>query len=430
MPQTTMTMAEKLFSRHNLDGKPVQEGDILTAKIDGVMVHYHAHEPMLDAAEQAGFPDGRLPKVFDPEKIFVLLDHHQPALSQSLADTNARVRSEVERLGIKTFHDSEPGIAHQMMADYGLMRPGELVVGNDSHTISYGAINCGGLGITRADTFYSLLFGELWFQVPPSLKITLNGKQPKYPIAKDIILYLAGKYGDDLAGNMSIEYGGALVPQLSIDSRMCLSAHGVELGAKLALFPFDEKTKEFVASRTDKPFEPIAADQGAKYEKEIVLDVDEMPFMVAKPHQFGNVVPVSESAGVKINQAQIGSCANGRFEDIEIAARVLEGRKVAKGVRFMISPASQAVYLQCLKAGLIEKLVAAGAHVITPGCGICQPKVGFLSDREVCITATTRNFKGRKGSMFADIYLGGPLTVAAAAVAGEIADPREVFSGL
>ena len=162
----------------------------------------------------------------------------------------------------------------------------------------------------------------------------------------------------------------------------------------------------------------------------IRLNVDEMPFVVAKPHQFGNVAPVDEARGTRINQAQIGSCANGRFEDIEIAARMLEGRKVAKGVRFLVSPASQQVYLRCLKAGLIEKLVEAGAQVITPGCGVCQPRVGFLSDGEVCITATTRNYKGRKGSPKAEIYLAGPLTVAAAAVAGEIVNPKEVFRGL
>jgi 3-isopropylmalate/(R)-2-methylmalate dehydratase large subunit len=307
------------------------------------------------------------------------------------------------------------------------MRPGELVVGNDSHTISYGALNVGGLGITRADMFYVLLFGELWFQVPQSIKVTLNGRPRNYPIAKDIVLYLAGQYGDDFAGNMSIEYGGTLVPHLSIDSRMCLSAHGVEVGAKLAAFPFDDATRSFIERRTDKAYEPLVADSDASYEREIVLDVDSMPFVVAKPHQFGNVAPVAEAAGRRIQQAIIGSCANGRFEDIEIAARFLKGRKVAKGVRFIVSPASQHVYLECLKAGLIETLVEAGAQVATPGCGVCQPKVGFLSDGEVCITATTRNFKGRKGSMQAEIYLAGPLTVAAAAVAGEIVDPREVF---
>ncbi len=423
------TMAEKLFSRHNLTGKPVEAGDILEARIDGAMVHYHASEPMHDLAVQAGFKDG-LPRVWDPERIFVLVDHHQPTLSQKQADENALIRKEVSRLGIKTFHDAEPGIAHQMMADYGLMRPGELVVGNDSHTISYGALNTGGTGITRADMFYVLLFGELWFQVPQSVKVVLEGRQPNYPIAKDIVLYLAGQYGDDFAGNLSIEFSGSLVPQLTIDSRMCLAAHGVEVGAKLAMFPFDEKTRAFLETRTDNPYEPIAADPDARYEKEIVLDVDAMPFVVAKPHQFGNVSPVDDVAGTRIQQAMIGSCANGRFEDVEIAARVLKGRKVAKGVRFIVSPASQQVYLQCVKAGLVETLLEAGAQVVTPGCGICQPKVGFLSDGEVCITATTRNFKGRKGSMKADIYLGGPATVAAAALAGEIINPKEVLRGL
>jgi len=424
-----LTMAEKLFSAHNLSGDEVRAGDVLEARIDGAMVHYHAAEPMHEMAAQAGFPDG-MPRVWDPERVYVLLDHHQPTLSQKQADENALIRKEVERLGIRCFHDSEPGIAHQMMADYGLMRPGELVVGNDSHTVSYGALNVGGTGITRADMFYALLFGELWFQVPASVRVVLNGQPRNYPIAKDIILYLAGRYGDDFAGSMAIEYTGSFASQVSIDSRMCLSAHGVEVGAKLAFFACDDATREFLAPRTDKSYTPVAADADAHYEREISVDVDELPFVVARPHQFGNVCDVDEVAGQRINQAQIGSCANGRFEDIEIAARMLKGRKVAKGVRFLVSPASQAVYLRCVKEGLIETLLEAGVQVITPGCGICQPRVGFLSDREVCITSTTRNFEGRKGSMNADIYLAGPLTVAAAAVAGEIADPRKVFDGI
>lgn len=423
------TMAEKLFSRHNLNGTPVRAGDILDARIDGAMVHYHAAEPMHELAIQAGFKDG-LPAVWDPERVFVLLDHHQPTLSQKQADENALIRREVERLGIRCFHDSEPGIAHQMVADYGLARPGEVVVGNDSHTISYGALNVGGMGITRADMLYTLLFGELWFQVPESVKVVLNGRNPGYPIAKDIILYLAGKYGDDFAGSLAIEYSGSLVPTLSIDSRMCLSAHGVEVGAKLAIFPFDDVTREFLKSRTEFPYEPLTADAGALYVKEIVLDVESMPFVVAKPNQFGNVSPIDEVAGQPIHQAIIGSCANGRLEDIEIAARVLKGRKVAKGVRFLISPASQQVYLQSVRAGHIETLLEAGAQIVTPGCGVCQPKVGFLSDGEVCITATTRNFRGRKGSMKAEIYLAGPLSVAAAALAGKIVNPKEVLDGL
>ena len=423
------TIAEKILSRNNLAGVPAYAGDLVEARIDGAMCHYHANEPMIDLAVQAGFKGG-LPRVWDKDRVFVMLDHHQPALSQALADINAKMRLEVERLGITTFHDAEPGIAHQMMADYGLMRPGELVVGNDSHCVSYGALNAGGTGITRADMLYTLLFGELWFQVPETIKIILNGRQPNYPIAKDIILTLAGRYGDDFAGNKSIEYKGSLVEHLSIDSRMCLSAHGVELGAKFAMFDADDRTRDYLRTRTDKPYEEVSADSDARYESEIVVDVDDMEFVVAKPHQFGNVVPAAEAAGVRIHQAQIGSCANGRFEDIEIAARVLKGRKVAKGVRLIVSPASQKVYLECLKAGVIETLIEAGANVITPGCGICQPKVAFLSDGEVCITATTRNFKGRKGSPNADIYLGGPLTVAVAALTGEITDPKEIARGL
>jgi 3-isopropylmalate/(R)-2-methylmalate dehydratase large subunit len=426
MPQT---MAEKLLTRRNLAGEAVQAGDFVEARVDGAMCHYHAAEPMHDMALEAGFKDG-LPRVWDPGRVYVLLDHHQPTLSQKLADENALVRREVERLGIKCFHDSEPGIAHQMMLDYGLVRPGELVVGNDSHTLAYGSVNAGATGITRADMFYVLLFGELWFQVPESVRVVLDGRQPDYPISKDIALYLAGEYGEDVAQSMSIEYAGSLVPQLSIDSRACLAAHGVELGAKFAMFEADAATHAFVKARTRQPYEALAADAGARYTREIRVDVDGMPFMVATPHQFGNVAPVDAAKGTRIQQAQIGSCANGRFEDIEIAARLLKQHKVAKGVRFLISPASQQVYLQCLKAGHIETLIEAGAQVITPGCGICQPRVGFLSEGEVCITATTRNFRGRKGSTQAEIYLGGPLTVTAAAIAGEIVNPREVLRGL
>jgi 3-isopropylmalate/(R)-2-methylmalate dehydratase large subunit len=423
------TMAEKLLTRNNLAGKAVHAGDFVDARIDGAMCHYHAADSMVEAAHQAGFKDG-LPRVWDREKIYVLLDHHQPTLTQKLADENAAVRREVERLGIQCFHDSEPGIAHQMMLDYGLVRPGELVVGNDSHTVGYGSVNAGATGITRADMFYVLLFGELWFQVPESIRIVLDGSQPGYPIAKDIVFYIAGKHGEDVAQSMSIEYSGSLVSQLSIDSRMCLSTHGVELGAKFAMFEADPATHQFVKARSGKPYETLAPDPGAQYSKEIRINVDDMPFMVAKPHQFGNVVPIDEVKNVRIHQAQIGSCANGRFEDIEIAARMLKNRKVAKGVRFIISPASQQVYLQCLKAGLVETLIDAGAQFITPGCGVCQPRVGFLSDGEVCITATTRNTRGRKGSTKADVYLGGPLSVTAAAVAGEIVNPKEVFGGL
>ena len=419
------TIAEKILSRHNLEGTPVKAGDFIGARVDGAMCHYQFMD-IHRLAVEVGFKEG-FPRIWDTERFYLLVDHHQPALAQSYADENVLIRKEAARLGVKYFHDAEPGIAHQMMPDYGYVRPGELVVGNDSHTIAYGALNAGSTGMTRADMLHVLLFGEVWFQVPPTIRITLKGRQPSYPIAKDIMLQLAGLYGDDFAQERALEFAGPLIPDLSIDSRMCLATHGVEVAAKFAIFPFDGKTKEYLRTRTDKPYEPVAADDDAKYASEIVLDVDEMSFPVAKPHNFGNVSPVDEVSGIKIDQALIGSCSNGRFEDIEIAARMMKGRKVAKGVRFVISPASQHVYLECMKAGLIQQLIESGAQVVTPGCGICQPKVGYVSAGEVCITATTRNFKGRKGSLDAQLYLGGPLTVTAAAVAGKIVNPKEVF---
>jgi 3-isopropylmalate/(R)-2-methylmalate dehydratase large subunit len=421
------TMAEKLLSKKNKLGTPVMAGDLVEARIDAFMHNYSFHT-VIEQAVKAGFKDG-LPKVFDKDKVYILNDHHQPALSQALADRNVMIRRECERLGITTYIE-EPGIAHQWMIDYGLARPGELILGNDSHTTGYGCLNALSTCISKADAFYALVFGEMWFEVPKSIKVTLDGHYPNYPISKDILLTLAGRYGDDFGAGMSIEYAGPLIAQMPIDSRMCIATQGVDLAATFSIFPCDDKTRVWLESRTDTKYEPLEADSDARYEKEIYLNVDDMPFVVAKPHTLGNVVPVDEVRGVKIQQAQIGSCANGRYEDIEIAARMLKGRKVAKGVRFIVSPASQPVYLKCLETGVASAIVEAGGQFITPGCGICQPKVGYMSDGETCITATTRNYKGRKGSMEADLYLGGPLTVVAAAVAGEIINPREVFREL
>jgi 3-isopropylmalate/(R)-2-methylmalate dehydratase large subunit len=417
------TMVEQLFSRKQ--GTPAAAGDIVTARLDSVMCDYKFGTVNLHAMK-AGFPEG-VPSVWDPERVFILGDHHQPAPTQKLADNNLDVRRHVERLGIRTFRDAEPGISHQMMIDDGLVAPGELIVANDSHAISYGALNAAGTGISGIETVYALMFGELWFQVPETIRVTLKGHVPNYPIAKDIILYLAGENGDDFANGVSLEFAGPAVERLGMDSRLCLAAHGVEVGAKFALFPHDDVTRQALGAKPRREQTSLAADPDARYTQEIVVDLDEMPLVVAKPHQFGNVVPVLRAEGVRIDQAQIGSCANGRFEDIEIAARVMRNRKVAPGVRFVISPASQSVYLQSLRAGHIEMLVAAGCQVVTPGCGICQPMVGHLSAGEVCITSTTRNYRGRKGSPDAEIYLAGPLTVAAAAIAGKIVDPREVL---
>ncbi len=424
-----MTVAEKLFTKKNVQGRPVRAGDFVDAEIDGIMTN-RAGLPGIDRhVRDSGVLPG-LPRVWNRERVYVMSDHFQPPPNVAVAESNKIQRVLVKRLNLKHFYDTEPGICHQMMCDYGHVRPGELIIGTDSHAVLYGALNAGGTGMGEADTAYALVFGELWFQVPPSIKITLNGKVPNYPVAKDVILYLAGQYGDDFAQYKAIEYTGQAAQELSIDGRMCLADHAVEVGGKFGFFQCDQKTVDYVKSKTSLPYEPIEADSDARYEREIAVDVGEIGFQVAKPHRFGNVAPVADARGTRIDQAVIGACSNGRFEDIEVAARMLKGRKVSSDVRFIISPGSWTVYRQVLDAGLIPILLDGGALFIEPGCSLCQGLQGYLADDEVCITAITRNYEGRLGSPKAEVYLGGPATVAAAAIAGQIVDPREVLNDL
>jgi 3-isopropylmalate/(R)-2-methylmalate dehydratase large subunit len=422
-----MTIAEKILSKKSLDNREVTAGDYVDARIDGLMLHT-ATAKVNQKAIVAGLPGG-LPRIWDNERVYVLTDHHQPPPNELQARYNKVARDLADRLGVKYFHDAIPGIAHQMMCDFGYVRPGELIVGPDSHCTLYGALNAAGTGIAEPDAAYAAVFGELWFRVPHSVKVTLNGSLPdSYPVAKDVILYLAGQYGDDFAQYMAIEYAGPVAQAMDLSGRMCLADLAVEVGAKFGFFEADDNTLAYVSSRTDRPFEPVSADPDARYTKEIVVNMEEVGIRVAKPHTFDNVAPVEEVAGKRIDQALIGSCANGRLEDIEVAAKILREHKVAKGVRFIISPASYAVYLQCLEEGLIETLIKGGAQVVEPGCGVCTARLAYLVDGEVCISATTRNSRGRKGSPKAEIYLAGPATVAASAVAGVITDPREILN--
>ncbi len=421
------TIAEKVLSKKCLEQHEVNAGDYVGVRIDGLMLHVSTAK-VNEKAVEAGLPDG-LPRLWDTERVFMMTDHNQPPANELQARRNKITRELAARLGVKYFHDAEPGVCHQMMCDYGYVRPGEVIVGPDSHCTLYGALNAAGTGIAEPDAAYAAVFGELWLRVPDSLKVSIEGQLPNsYPVAKDVVLYLAGKYGDDMAQYMAMEYTGPAAREMDMSSRMCLADHGVELGAKFAFFEADEKTLAYVKQRTDKPFETVSPDPDAHYSREITVDLKEVGIRVAKPHTFDNVVPIEEVAGQRIDQALIGSCANGRLEDIEVAARILRGRKVAKGVRFIISPASYNVYLQCLEAGLVEPLVRSGAQFLEPGCGVCTARLGYMVDGEVSITSTTRNYRGRKGSPKSEVYLGGPATVAASAVTGVITDPREMLN--
>jgi 3-isopropylmalate/(R)-2-methylmalate dehydratase large subunit len=422
------TIAEKVMSRQNLAGVPVKAGDLIAARVDGLMVHSFHWAAIRSGYRKLGFEDGP-PKVWDPERFYLMLEHQQPPRDHDTARHNAQTRIEAERLGLKRFYDSEMGICHQMMADYGLIRPGEFVVGTDSHTLIYGALNCVSSGIATDEAAYVLPWGELYFSVPSSIKVTLNGTARPYPFAKDIILYLAGQYGNDFAAGKSLEFHGPVAEGMSLADRMCIADQGDEVGAKFALFRADAKTREFVSARSNVRFEPVDPDGDAEYEREIVVDCDALEFQVAKPYRFDNVAPVSEVAGIAIEEARIGTCANGRYEDIEIAARLLEGRKVAPGVRFYVSPASQTVYQQCVDSGVLTPLIDAGVQVLPPGCGICGQ---IMLNDQVGIAAVPRNSHGRFGgpeSGDAQMYLAGPATVAASAIAGRITDPRELLGG-
>ncbi len=290
-------------------------------------------------------------------------------------------------------------------------------------------MNAAATGIGYDEVAFVLAFGQLFFAVPESIKIVLCGTIRPYPFGKDIILYLAGKYGDVFAQNCSLEFLGPLADDMDLATRLTIADHAVEVGGKFGFFRADDKIREYIKARTDLSFENVAPDADAKYSREIEVDCDAIGIQVAKPYRFDNVSQVSEVTGIRIDQARIGSCANGRFEDIEIAARTLKGRKIARGVRFYVSPASMSVCRQCAQAGLVTTLLDAGVQLISPGCSICDKLV--VLNEEVCISSTARNYRGRMGGVScskAQIYLAGPATVAAAAIAGKIIDPRELLN--
>lgn len=420
-----MTIAEKILAR--AAGKEaVQAGEYLDCRLNGILA-IHSFVETHENAVAAGLADG-LPKIWNPAKFFLMVEHHQPPNNLKIALRGKMLRELAERYRLQNFYDTTCGICHQIMADKAHALPGQLVVGCDSHTVMSGALNCASTGIGETELAYAATFGELWFRVPESIRITLSGEVPAWLCGKDIMLRLAGDYGDDFALYKSIEFAGPAVAGLAMDKRFTMADHGVEVGAKFTMFEFDEATKAFLDARTSHPYTPTNPDPDAGYERDLTLDLSNMAPQIAAPHSFGNVLPIEDVSGVRIDQACVGSCANGRFEDIEVTARILKGRKVNKGVRFLVSPASWDIYRMCLDAGLPGIIIDAGAQFVNPGCGVCSSKGAYLAPGEVCITSTTRNYQGRMGSTEATIYLAGPATVAWSAVMGAIADPREVLS--
>jgi 3-isopropylmalate/(R)-2-methylmalate dehydratase large subunit len=416
-----MTIVEKILARAG--GVPrVAPGEFIVVNVDTVVLIDNNFAPLY-------WRD--VLKVADPGKIVVAYDHRVPPPDKASAQAQVVGRAFVERFGIKRFHDigRNLGISHVVVADNAYALPGTVLVCSDTHTGSGGAFNCAARGVGGPDIVYAAIKGETWFRVYPTIRYDIVGKLNPGVTAKDVFLSLANTEGDHAGHN--IEFGGPGVAGLRLDARRTIAAMCTELNAEFAIFEADDVVLDYVRQRNATPFHRTDPDADASYADRRTLDLGKIEILVAKPDTLlNNAVPVGEVAGVVINQGFIGSCANGNLDDLEIAARVLSGRRVAAGVRLLVTPGSQEVYRQALKAGYIETLLEAGALITNPTCGACSGgHMGLLGANETCITASTRNNKGRMGDPSARIYMGSPATVAASAITGVITDPGAFLTG-
>jgi 3-isopropylmalate/(R)-2-methylmalate dehydratase large subunit len=415
-----MTMVEKILAAHaGRDG--VRPGDLVVVKVDTAVV--------LDL----NFYDGQWAEpvdVFDPDRVVIILDHIVPAPNKQAAEFLQRARRFAERVGITRFHDvgARQGICHQLIADVPYAAPGELLLCVDSHTCSAGALNCAARGIGGAELIYVLAKGVTWFRVAPTIRYELEGALPAGAAAKDAFLRLAGLYGDHVGHN--VEFGGPGLRGLDMDQRRTLATMCAEVSAEFAVMEPDEVLAAHLASRGHDGAGATMPDADAQYAAVRSFDLSAVEPMIGLPHELvHNTVPVSEARGRKLNRAFVGSCANGTLADLHQTADVLRGRQVHPDVTFVVTPGSQDIYHEALRDGTIETLMTAGALVTTSSCGMCAGFVNALAAGDVCISSSTRNFRGRMGSGDAEIYLGSSSTVAASAVAGEIADVREMLAG-
>ncbi len=398
------TFVEKIFKA------PV--GSIVFHKPDIILSHDNT------ASIESTFRKMGGDRVYDPDQLLIVLDHNAPPTNSKLANDYQQIRRFVREQGVKHFHDAGEGICHQLMEMYA--RPGMVVVGSDSHTGTAGAFNSFATGIDRTETAGLWKQGETWFRVPESMKIILHGRLPDGVYAKDLALYIIGMIGSAGADYMSVEFHGDGVKTLSVADRMTVANLASEMGAKNAVFPADERLAEYLG----KEYPGIWADQDATYQKEYKIDLSGLLPLAACPHHVDNVKSIDDIAGTPIGQALIGTCTNGRIEDLRIAASILKGKKIAEGVQLIVTPASRNIYLQAIREGLAEIFLNAGASILTPSCGPCLGTgQGIPPDGINIISTANRNFLGRMGNPKAAIYLASPATVAVSALRGEITTP-------
>jgi len=424
-----LTVTEKILAR--AAGKStVKPGDIIEPAVDLAMSHENAALVINQFFEV--YKGTKLePKVWDPAKIAIIFDHRIPAESSKTANNQKKIREFVKDQGIRKFHEIRGdvgGICHQILPEYGYVRPGSVVLGTDSHTTSHGALGAFAMGIGATEMASVWSLGTILnLEVPGTIKVNVNGTLPPAVYAKDIILNVIGKLTANGATFKVLEYHGSVIDNMSVSGRLTISNMSVEAGASAGIVPADDETIRYlrdVAGVTEK-IESVLPDKNAVYEKTIEIDVSNLAPQIACPHMVDNVKPVIEVAGIELNQIVIGSCTNGRLEDLEIAARILKGQKVADHVRMLVFPASARIYHEALEKGYLADLTASGAVIMNPGCGCCLGvHQGALADGEVALATTNRNFKGRMGNPNADVYLCSPATAAASAITGKITDPR------
>lgn len=417
----SMTMAEKILAKAS--GKTeVEAGEIVMANIDVAMTHDLTGPLSVESFEKIG-----VLKVWDPEKIVIVFDHQVPADSLDAAENHIIMRKFVKQQGISNFYDVREGVCHQVLPEKGHIVPGEVVVGTDSHTCTHGALGAFSTGIGSTDMSMVFATGKLWFKVPETIKFDIEGTLKENVYAKDVILNIIGQVGADGATYKACQFDGETVAQMSVSDRMVLCNMAIEMGGKTGLVEPDQKALNYVNARSNKSYEVFKGDSDAASLEIMDIDVSDLEPQIACPHNVDNVKGISDVAGTHIDQVFLGSCTNGRIEDLRDAAKILKGNKVSDSIRMLVIPASREVYTEALNEGLMNTFVDAGALVCNPCCGPCLGgHVGLLGPGEVSLSTSNRNFKGRQGSPEAEVYLSSAAVAAASAITGKIEDPREV----
>jgi len=416
-----LTLAEKILAIHT-GKKRVSPGEFLNVRVDLILANDVTAPIAIREFKRIG-----VKKVFDPKKVVMVPDHFVPNKDVASAEQAKLMREFARKQEIIYFEVGEAGIEHVLLPEQGLVLPGDVVIGADSHTCTYGALGAFATGMGSTDIAAAMATGDIWMKVPPTIKLVYHGKLGKWVSGKDLILYTIGNIGVDGALYSAMEFTGKAIDSLSMDSRFTMANMAIEAGAKAGIFIVDDKTLDYVKPRAKRPYKVYEADRDAEYARIIEYDASAIEPQVALPHSPANTKLVSQVGNIEINQAVIGSCTNGRLEDLKIAAKILKGKKVHPGVRCIIIPGTQQVYLDALAEGLIEIFIKAGAVVSPPTCGPCLGgHMGVLGDGERCISTTNRNFVGRMGSPKSEVYLANPAVAAASAIMGRIASPEEI----